>query len=351
VTYTTAAKNEAKTSSIELAEAVAKLRDSMITKPLSDQVASHPGLAKTDTVYLSGGIVWTMASLLHPDEPQEEYLAVTAKDIDTFHQLLTKSPGSVPMPDLAKIRDEGTRKLAESEIQRAKDTFTPDQMLAGSEVLKAVSDVMKFGGKKVYFSRYGYIAWISAYARSGGQPDKIKIGESSGARPDLKTKPDSKTKPDADTKSKPDKDPKAKPGSDTDPKTKPGSDSDPKTKPGTDPTPKVKPVALGSGWNSPSLPPWVTHAAAVIAVQVPVGARVYVDDYLTRQDGAMRFYVTPPLPVGGEYTYQFKVEVVRNGKPVTGTRQVSVQAGFRTDVDLMEIATQATESQAQAPRQ
>src|SRR5205823_1218836 len=95
VTYATAAKNEAKASSIEFVEAVAKLRDSMVTKPLSDQAGSHPGLAKADTVYLSGGIVWCMATLLHPDEQQEEYVAVSANDIDTFHQLLTKSPGSV----------------------------------------------------------------------------------------------------------------------------------------------------------------------------------------------------------------------------------------------------------------
>jgi uncharacterized protein (TIGR03000 family) len=321
VTFATKVKDEAKASSLEFVEAAAKLRDSLVTKPLSEQVASHPGLVKADTVYLSGGIVWSMASILHPDEPQEEYVAVTANDIDTFHQLLTKSPGMVPVPDLAKIRDEGTRKLAESEMQRVKDTFTPDNMLAGSELLKAVSDVLKLRGKKVYFTRYGYIAWISAYARSGGQPDKVKIGDPSGTKP----RPDAKPKPDADSK------------------TKPGSDTPPKTKP--------EAAAFGCDCAFPAPVARGTNAPALIVVQVPEGARLYVDDYLTKQEAAKRWFTTPPLAYGREYKYQFKVEVVRDGKPVTETRQVSVQAGLRTDVNLIDVAGTATEARAHAPRE
>jgi uncharacterized protein (TIGR03000 family) len=320
VTYATAVKNEAKTSGIEFVEAAAKLRDSMITKPLSDQAASHPALAKADPVYLSGGIVWSMATLLHPDEQQEEYVAVTANDIDTFHQLLTKNPGTVPAPDLAKIRDEGTRKLAESEVQRVKDTFTPDNLLAGSEILKSVSDVLKLRGKKVYFTRYGYIAWISAYVRTNGQPEKAVPGASStDTKPDAKTKP----KPDADSKSKPD----------TEPKTKP------------------EPVAAFGCCCGLPVPVVRRTAPATIVVQVPAGAKLYVDDYLTKQESATRSFTTPPLAYGGEYKYQFKVEVVRDGKPVTETRQVSVQAGGRTEVDLSNVAPQATQARAQAPRE
>src|SRR5262249_7652656 len=58
VTFATKVKDEAKASNIEFAEAAAKLRDSLLAKPLSEQVAAHPGLVKADPVYLSGGIVW-----------------------------------------------------------------------------------------------------------------------------------------------------------------------------------------------------------------------------------------------------------------------------------------------------
>src|SRR5262249_14788840 len=148
----------------------------------------------------------------------------------------------------------------------------------GSELLKAVSDVLKFRGKKVYFSRYGYIAWITAYARSGGQPDKVKIGDPSGTKP----RPDAKPKPGTDT---------------------------PKTKP--------EPAAFGPTLRLPGATAWGTSAPAQIAVQVPESARVYFDDYLTKQGGVSRSYVTPPLPFGWEFRYQFTVEVVRDGKPVT----------------------------------
>src|SRR5262249_57199515 len=78
VTFATKVKDEAKASNIEFAEAAAKLRDSLLAKPLSEQVAAHPGLVKADPVYLSGGIVWSMASVMHPHEPQEEYVAIAA---------------------------------------------------------------------------------------------------------------------------------------------------------------------------------------------------------------------------------------------------------------------------------
>jgi len=320
VTFATKVKDEAKSSSVEFVEAAAKLRDSMVAKPISDQASSRPALAKADTVYLSGGIVWCMATLLHPDEMQEEYVALTANDIDTFHQLLTKSPGSVPMPDLAKVRDEGTRKLAESELGRVKDAFTPDNMLAGSEILKSLSDVLKFRGKKLYFTRYGNIAWISAYVRTNGQPEKAIPG----ANTDTKPKPDVKPKPEGDAK----------------------------TKPGTEPAPKAKPEPMAF---SPSqrLPASVgpgTTAPAIIVAQVPEGSRLYVDNYLTKQEAATRSFITPPLAFGWEYTYQFKIEVVRDGKPVWETRQVTVQAGMQTDVDLSDLAGPVTESRAQAPR-
>src|SRR5262249_10977849 len=144
------------------------------------------------------------------------------------------------------IRDEGTRKLAESEMQRVKDAFTPDNMLAGAEILKSLSDVLKLRGRKGYFTRYGYIAWVSAYAPSGGQPDKVKIGDPAGTRP----------RPDA----------KPKPGNDTAPKTKPEA------------------AAYGCGCGLPVPVAQGTNAPALIVVQVPEGARLWVDDYLTRQE-------------------------------------------------------------------
>jgi uncharacterized protein (TIGR03000 family) len=79
-------------------------------------------------------------------------------------------------------------------------------------------------------------------------------------------------------------------------------------------------------------------AGATIVVGVPADARVYFDGYLTQQTGAMRTYVTPPLPSGKEFTYALRVEVVRDGKVMERTERVTVRAGQTTNVDLKQPA-------------
>jgi uncharacterized protein (TIGR03000 family) len=71
---------------------------------------------------------------------------------------------------------------------------------------------------------------------------------------------------------------------------------------------------------------------AHIRVQVPAGARLYFDGAPTQQTGTDRWFSTPPLPLGGEYTYALKAEFGADGKASTETKQISVRAGLTTHV-------------------
>jgi len=45
-----------------------------------------------------------------------------------------------------------------------KKGFTPEQLLAGAEILKALAEEFDFAKeKKVYFARQAYLGWILAY--------------------------------------------------------------------------------------------------------------------------------------------------------------------------------------------
>ncbi len=79
-------------------------------------------------------------------------------------------------------------------------------------------------------------------------------------------------------------------------------------------------------------------ASATIVVQVPADAKVYFDEQPTQQTGALRTFVTPPLPSAKEFHYDLKAEVVREGKVRSKTERITVRAGQTTRVDLTKIS-------------
>lgn len=64
-----------------------------------------------------------------------------------------------------------------------------------------------------------------------------------------------------------------------------------------------------------------------LAVHVPVDARVYVNDTLTKTPGAHRRFISRGLANGYEYTYKVRAVVRRDGKELSDTRVVQVKAG------------------------
>jgi uncharacterized protein (TIGR03000 family) len=76
---------------------------------------------------------------------------------------------------------------------------------------------------------------------------------------------------------------------------------------------------------------------AVIVVEVPADARVYLDGEATKDEGAAeRSFVTPPLTRGQVYYYLVRMDVVRNGERLTETRRVAFQAGSRSRVSFVD---------------
>lgn len=88
-------------------------------------------------------------------------------------------------------------------------------------------------------------------------------------------------------------------------------------------TPPVKPV-------TPPVKPTDKAAedtTATVIISLPADATLYANGVRTRQTSNERHFVTPPLEIGMIYNYTLTIEVVRDGRMVTETRQVEVQAG------------------------
>jgi uncharacterized protein (TIGR03000 family) len=76
--------------------------------------------------------------------------------------------------------------------------------------------------------------------------------------------------------------------------------------------------------------------AAVIEVRVPDNfAQVLFNGERTYTMGNTRWFVTPDLAVGKEYTYTITASWTQNGQPVTREKQVKVARGQTTVVDFV----------------
>ena len=82
--------------------------------------------------------------------------------------------------------------------------------------------------------------------------------------------------------------------------------------------------------------PQAMHSAdsAVLTVQVPTNAKIYVNGVATTSEGAERNYVSRDLRPGFNYTYELRAEFVREGKSVTETKSVTLTAGQTARVDF-----------------
>jgi hypothetical protein len=144
-----------------------------VRSALRKEIERKPGLFNRQRVYLTGGIVWAMATLLHPED-RRTFVPITAEEIDMFYRMVTSDPQSLQKllnPNLTKkISNRQTRLEAEKEIESVRNAFSPRNLIAGAEILKAVRTDFNLSGKRVRFARYGYLSWILSYVR-------LQVGE------------------------------------------------------------------------------------------------------------------------------------------------------------------------------
>jgi len=127
-------------------------------------INQNAGLITRKKIYLTGNIVWAMATLLHPED-QRAYAPLTIEDINNFHYRALTDPEALLNPDLSKIRDENTRTEARKAREAVKAAYTPKTLLAGAEVLRVVASELNLADKRMIFARYGYLARILSYVR------------------------------------------------------------------------------------------------------------------------------------------------------------------------------------------
>ncbi len=84
--------------------------------------------------------------------------------------------------------------------------------------------------------------------------------------------------------------------------------------------------------------------AAEVIVKAPANVQLSVEDRILPRTAGEQAFRTPDLEPGYVYTYTFKANVVREGQPVTYTKQVKVSAGQSLTADFTKWATEGKDT-------
>ena len=138
--------------------------DESFRQALRRERESKPGLVNRKRVYLTGGVAWAMATLIYPED-QQPFVPLTNEVIEWFAAKVARSPREVLNPNLSFIRERDMRLKAESDLQMVKSAFTPQQLAAGVEAVRAVASVFEWQGKQIWFARFGHLGRLLSYVR------------------------------------------------------------------------------------------------------------------------------------------------------------------------------------------
>ncbi|HUR11183.1 MAG TPA: hypothetical protein VM012_07425, partial [Flavitalea sp.] len=159
-------------------------RDSL-SQTVKDELGRRAGLRNRSAVYLSGGIVWTIASYLYPEKVNENYIELTADDIRKFRQMVVNNFEKLIQPDLSKITNDNIVLEARKNLSRVQNTYDQESLVAGAVWLDGLIRELNSTQpvKRFYYPKYAYVGWISGYiARAVAEDYKRKNEETAAGR-------------------------------------------------------------------------------------------------------------------------------------------------------------------------
>ena len=150
----------------EFALAARKFSEGTIRAELRSERERKPGLVNRKKVYLSGGIVWALVTLLYPQD-RRSFVPITVDDLNIFYRRAITNPEILLSPDLSNINDPELLSQIQSDLKNVRKTFKPTSLIAGAEILRSLAAEFNFQGedKIIFFARHGNLSLILSYLR------------------------------------------------------------------------------------------------------------------------------------------------------------------------------------------
>lgn len=142
-----------------------KFVSSELSTKLRNEVSKRPAFLNRKQVYMVGGIVWAMATILYP-ENQNSFVKISGTDFEKFYNMLINKKEKIFDLDFSKIKNEDIRNKAEKQIKSVKDVFTIENLISGATILNTIANELKLKNRELYFSRHGN--WMWGYIKQAG---------------------------------------------------------------------------------------------------------------------------------------------------------------------------------------
>lgn len=123
--------------------------------------------ALSDNIVCSGGIAWSVATLIYPELVSNSVVPVTYEEVAKFHEQLYSNYKSLSPEELVKrIKDpEVDKEAVLKEIKRVHGVFDQKSLIAGTGLLLRIMRQFKsiYETKQFFMVKTGQVGWISAY--------------------------------------------------------------------------------------------------------------------------------------------------------------------------------------------
>jgi hypothetical protein len=156
----------------KFAERAAALAEQHLREPFRQELGKDPEFTARRKIYLAGGIAWVMAYCQHPGETND-YVRLNAADIEEFTTKVRATPDL-----LTKIRPDSSlpaerQEWLTKEYARMRNAFkAPERLVAGAEILLALSTELQFARREIWFYRHSDFAWVASYIEETRCPRK-----------------------------------------------------------------------------------------------------------------------------------------------------------------------------------
>ena len=120
----------------------------------------------SDNVAVSGGIAWSVATLMYPELLDNSVVAVTYEKVKKFYETLSNDYEALAPAALTKNLDATMDKATiQKEIKRVHGVFDQKSLMAGTGLLLKIMRQFEsvYERKQFFLVKNGQVGWISAY--------------------------------------------------------------------------------------------------------------------------------------------------------------------------------------------
>ena len=143
----------------KFSEVAHELGGSEVRQQLDKVKNNYPGLSSLPSLYLVGGIVWATSNLTHPCPSNPDWGTFKTSDITMFANRIKKGTSYYYEPACTKNKPD-LQKTTEKVVNDIQQTFSPEQLLAGTELLQTMSEQLLFNQKSaIVFASVARDSW------------------------------------------------------------------------------------------------------------------------------------------------------------------------------------------------